>query len=118
MYNVLGILLCHTIADFVVQTDWQAKNKSKRWDALTLHVSTYTLTMMVGVCLVLRSFEWSGLWIFVTFATHFLTDAITSRISSRMWAQSRPHAFFVVVGFDQWIHMATLLLTAQWLKLL
>ena len=43
----------HGIADYWFQTDWQAQNKSKRWDALLRHVATYSASFIpVGIWLV------------------------------------------------------------------
>jgi hypothetical protein len=44
-------------------------------------------------------------------ALHFVTDYITSRISSKLWAKQDWHRFFVTIGFDQLIHQATLAFT-------
>jgi hypothetical protein len=43
----------HVVADYWFQTDWQAQNKTKRWDALLCHIAVYSL-----------SFAWTGelLW--------------------------------------------------------
>lgn len=35
------ILAIHFVADFILQSDWMAQNKSKNIDALTFHVLTY-----------------------------------------------------------------------------
>lgn len=101
-------LVVHFVADFILQSNWMAQNKSKRWDALALHCLVY------AVC-------W--LWLGVTFAAvtgvlHFLTDAVTSRINSRLWAEKRVHGFFVGIGADQVVHYATLAATGYWLGLL
>lgn len=37
----------HGVADYWFQTDWQAQNKSKRWDALLSHVAVYGLSFGV-----------------------------------------------------------------------
>lgn len=109
MTSLLLLLTVHFIADFVLQTDWQAQNKSKRWDALALHVAVY------AACFAPFAFWRFSLtsppdagfafrFVAITFALHFATDAITSRINSRMWAAKRVHAFFVGVGADQLSH--------------
>lgn len=103
---VIALLGVHFIADFVLQSDWMATNKSRRWDALALHVAVY------AAC-----FAWMG-WRFVavTFAAHFVTDAVTSRITSRLWVAGSRHWFFVVVGLDQWLHATQLILTSQFMQ--
>lgn len=101
----LWFLLVHWFADFVLQTDWQAENKSKNNVALTRHVSTYSLCWLpLGISFAA-----------VTFVTHWLTDWVTSRINSRLYKAGKIHEFFVSVGFDQVIHYVTLALTYYWL---
>lgn len=101
----LSLLVVHFVADFMLQTDWQAQNKSKNNVALLRHTLVYALCFYpLGVTFVL-----------VTFATHTLTDYITSRINSKLWAAKKVHYFFVGVGADQLIHFGTLALTYRWL---
>jgi hypothetical protein len=33
----------HGVADYWIQSDWMAQNKTKNWKALLLHVTTYSL---------------------------------------------------------------------------
>jgi hypothetical protein len=130
------LLAVHFVADFLFQSDWMALNKSKRWDALAIHAGVYT-----------ACFFWCpqpATFLFVTFWSHFLADAVTSRITSRLWFFKREdgiwaqaeytipkhgrtivnpwtpiegtrHWFFVVIGFDQLIHFVTLALTWRYL---
>ena len=49
MFPVLYILFLHFIADFLIQTSWQATNKSKSLVALTKHIATYAITMCIGL---------------------------------------------------------------------
>lgn len=102
----LSLLAVHYIADFLLQTDWQAQNKSKNNQALLEHVLCYTVM-----------FLWFYGWAFagITFVTHFITDYITSRINTRLWAAKKVHWFFASVGLDQLIHFFTLALTYRWL---
>ena len=117
----------HFVADFLLQTDWMATNKSKRWDALALHCAVYS------VCFLPFGLTFAA----ALFGLHFMTDAVTSRITSRLWffkcedgiweqasytvpkhgrtlvnpftpSIGNRHWFFVVIGFDQWLHLVQL----------
>jgi hypothetical protein len=112
MRELLMLLTVHFIADFVLQTDWQAQNKSKNWAALFLHVSVYSIAFF-PLALWLLDVERGTLFVLVTFVLHFFTDAITSRINSRLWAAKRVHGFFVGIGADQLSHAYALALTFQ-----
>ncbi len=145
MTLALTLIVLHFIGDFLLQSDWMATNKSKRWDALTLHVGAYMAPFWAWVTFVANvssvRLVW---WLIANFALHFITDAITSRITSRLWFFERRagiwiqapytapkhngeivnpwtptvgnrHWFFVVIGFDQVLHYCALLLTWEWL---
>lgn len=45
--TVIFIMTIHFIADFILQSDWMAKNKSKSNKALLAHVSIYTLVLAI-----------------------------------------------------------------------
>lgn len=115
---VLSFLISHWVSDFILQTHWQASNKSKNWLALSSHVATYTVSMgLILTILVLIPFQLDILlfatWVGLNGVLHFITDAITSRISSKLFAKDW-HNFFVVVGLDQLIHYVTLIVTFSW----
>lgn len=118
--TLITLFAGHWIGDFVCQSDWMARNKSKNWKALSLHVTIYSLVMLGFFAIIQFQCDResnSAFWLFgaITFATHFLTDAVTSRITSRLYQKQAIHNFFVVVGFDQLIHTTTLILTLQFL---
>jgi hypothetical protein len=91
MTVVYALLVAHFLGDFVAQSDWMALNKAKRWDALAGHVSTYTIVLIpfvygYGYLTLPRSGpEGAVLFLVVNFAAHFVQDAITSRLTSRLW---------------------------------
>lgn len=105
MTMILAILAIHWMADFVLQTDWQAQNKSKAMLPLLAHTSVYSACWL-----------WFG-WQFVliTFVAHTATDYVTSRINRSLWDAGAVHWFFVSVGWDQLLHYTQLLLTARYL---
>lgn len=111
LWHFMALLALHWLADFVLQTNWQASNKSKRNDALAAHVCVYTLVLGAGSVLM---FGWSMAWVCFVVANgilHFGTDYMTSRVSARFYAKQDWHNFFVVVGFDQLVHQTTLAAT-------
>jgi len=125
----VALWMVHFAGDLLAQNDWMAIQKSKRLDALTLHVFIYTLTFMLYGILVGWTGEQVKLFGILTFYSHFLTDFFTSKISRRLfpWVPSglsskvyldhegidgrSRHRFFVNLGADQLIHMITLALT-------
>jgi hypothetical protein len=113
LYQFLILLVTHWIADFVCQTHWQASNKSKNNWALGAHVATYTLILAFFSVIVFGPTLLTGLFIVVNGILHFITDYITSRITSKLWAEQKVHDFFVIVGLDQLIHQVTLAATLK-----
>ncbi len=121
IWIVLGILLIHWFADFVVQTDKQAKGKSSSWAFLLSHTFYYSAIWMILGSL----FQASGItnlspgiltiFVIITFVAHTTTDYFTSRLNSKLWAKGDVHNFFVSIGFDQFLHFTQLLLTYYFL---
>lgn len=104
--SVLCILIVmHFFADFVLQSDSVAKNKSRKNRVLLWHVTLYSLPFLY--------FGW--LFALVNFILHFVTDYISSKITKKLWAQKQTHWFFVTIGFDQMIHLLCLVTTYVWL---
>lgn len=103
MNAVIALVWTHWIADFILQSDSMALNKSKSNFWLGIHVLVYS------IC-----FLWVG-WKFALLngILHFVTDYITSRINSQLLTLPSKHWFFTCVGFDQAIHLTCLVLTYQ-----
>jgi hypothetical protein len=113
IYIVLFILLVHWIADFIIQTDEQAKGKSKNWSDLLSHTISYSCCWLLLTPFLLYNVVW---FILITFIGHTITDYFSSRLNSKLWARGSVHNFFVSVGFDQLLHFTQLLLTYQLLS--
>ena len=124
IFSIIGI---HWLADFVLQTDKQAKGKSKNWSDLLSHTFNYSIIWWcVGLVYLAFSFMkfpiqptsnllpifYFGL---ITFIAHTITDYFTSRLNSKLWEQGKVHNFFVSVGFDQYLHYLQLFLTYWYL---
>ena len=104
-----------------------AKNKSKSNIALSVHIATYTASMMIVVCFPIIIFTYFNpiytsdaflsnivslfIWALINGVFHFMTDFYTSKWSSRLYQANDFHNFFVVVGLDQMIHYLCLFAT-------
>jgi hypothetical protein len=112
---LLILLLAHWFADFVMQNDEMAINKSSSNQALMSHIGAYTCMMFFAVGFLLGFNNVSLLlglvFLFVNAAAHFVTDYVTSRITSKQWKAGDRHGFFVTIGFDQFLHVAVLVLS-------
>jgi hypothetical protein len=106
------LLFCHFVGDFVFQSRYMAENKSTSFKVLAYHVAVYMIFVSFGACF--AGWTWSLLgFILVNFGLHYLTDAVTSRITAYFWSVKNSKAFFTTIGFDQFIHAASLLVTAR-----
>lgn len=117
LIEIFSIILIHWFADFVLQTDKQAKGKSKNWSDLLEHTLGYsTVWLVIGSCLwILYDDIWIGAkFALITFICHTITDYFTSRLNSKLWSEGKVHNFFVSVGFDQVLHYVQLF-TTYWL---
>lgn len=125
------IIIVHTIADFFLQTDEQAKGKSTSHEALANHIIFYTLSLIFACVMASLSVVWivTGditavlsvamlgiLWSILNGCLHYITDYITSRASSYAWSNENRHDFFCIIGVDQAIHVLTLCWTAYAVK--
>ena len=95
------VLFVHFIADFVLQTDKQARGKSSSFYWLTQHLMVYTICLL--------PFGWK--YALINGAVHWVVDYCSSRGTSYFYKKGDTHNFFVVVGLDQLIHTSTLVAT-------
>lgn len=113
-FIILLLIFTHWVADFILQTDEMALNKSKSNYWLFIHVLVYS-TVFLAPLIVIKLPYWYGVenvaFIFITFICHFITDYITSRITSKLYKEDKRHWFFVMIGFDQFLHYTQLILT-------
>ncbi|MGH1418373.1 MAG: hypothetical protein ACRBCJ_05905 [Hyphomicrobiaceae bacterium] len=91
-----------------------ATNKSKRIDALGLHVAVYMIALGLGTIVIFGASQAVLLFTLANGVLHFATDFITSRITSKLWKEQRIHGFFLMVGLDQLIHQVSLAATLAW----
>ena len=109
---ILFICLVHFLADFGLQTNEQATLKSTNNLMLFYHVGVYTIIWGLFSIILFDSSTYK-LWrciyfIIFTFGSHFITDYFTSRLVKKFFDKQDYHNGFVVIGFDQLIHILTL----------
>ncbi len=118
MILIYSLIWMHFVADFVFQSDKMAKTKSKSNFWLLAHVCAYCSVFPIPLLLIGYSEIDILEYVALNGLLHFCVDWITSRCTSKLWERKEAHWFFVVVGFDQAIHITTLFFTARWLGLL
>lgn len=96
------LIWLHFLADFLLQTDEMAKNKSKSLKWLSIHVWFYSVPFLVAL-------GWR--YALANALAHFAIDFVTSRITSLLYRKGETHWFFAVIGFDQALHLTTLIAT-------
>lgn len=136
---LIFILITHFIGDFVFQTRWMARNKSSSIYALFLHVFTYSVTLAIPFIWMFDNMDMWFFFIFINFFLHGVTDFCTSRLTRKYYLEMKAseeklkypleyHSyavqdmmiseknFYMTLGFDQLIHMLTLVLTYYWMS--
>jgi len=124
IYDILLIIWAHFVADFMLQNDKMAQNKSTSNIWLTNHIIVYSAAML-GIMAPFVYFMdsatshiqllWLLVWVAINGALHWITDWCSSRATSYLWQKGDRHNFFVVIGADQAIHLSTMVVTWEWL---
>lgn len=108
MNTIVTLLFGHWVADFLFQTEAMALGKSTSIRWLSYHVLVYALILAVFSLLIL---PWKSALVFagVNGMLHWLTDFFTSKLTHAYKDNRR--IFFLIIGLDQFIHSATLVIT-------
>lgn len=92
LIEIFSIIVIHFVADFVMQDERWALNKSKNWNALLKHTYTYSVVWFaIGVIYIscksnmFNDMTWYSdgsltLFVLITFVCHTITDYFTSKI--------------------------------------
>jgi hypothetical protein len=119
VWAVILMLFGHWVFDFVLQPHWMGITKSKNWWVLGQHAFRITVggVLVTAILAMFYPINADGaiFWALLNGLAHFGIDAVTSRITSRLYAEGKTHGFFTVIGFDQFLHLAFAVLTLAWL---
>ena len=132
LYIIMYILICHFIADFVMQTREMAINKSSSTYWLSRHIFAYGNTLLFsgffGVLIMYlfgtNLFHLIPLiigYVLLNAGLHWVTDYFTSKQTTRLYmkeikkTEPNYHNFFVMIGLDQAIHIICLIGTYIWI---
>jgi len=123
MLTFIYIILVHWVADFVFQTRQMGDNKNSSSFWMLMHVFCYSGITLIG---------WSLLSIFtgldislinllisflLVFATHYITDYFSSKITHKFANEKKWYGFFTTIGFDQVLHYTQLFLIYNYIIL-
>ena len=97
---MLTLIWIHFVADFLLQNDSMAINKSSSNKWLGIHCLIY------GLCFIMYGVQFA----IIAGLSHFVIDYCTSRVNKKLWANDQRHWFFTNIGFDQALHMTVLFL--------
>ena len=116
MWVFIYIILVHWIADFVLQSRMMGENKSTNNVWMATHCFVYTTATIILwlplMCFTILPLDYNstllaGLFVFLT---HFATDYISSRMTTKYSKSKKWYAFFTTIGFDQVVHYTQLFL--------
>ena len=117
MFWYFVILLgTHWLADFSLQTDWQATYKYQNNRALLNHVLTYTtcIAIVSAVMFGIHFIHLGRSWLFfvvINGVLHLVTDYFSSRLKAKLLMKQNHFWLYTVIGLDQLFHQSTLVVT-------
>ncbi len=115
-----GLLAAHLLGDWLLQTEWQAQNKTHNWRALLTHIVIYHAVILA---VIVFGYGFRNITAYVVVIVLAVTHAILDRRSFELWLMrtfrltvERPPERWLVLAVDQSIHLlllagATLALT-------
>ena len=90
MENIIKIIMCHAVGDYLFQTDYMAAEKGKDWYILFIHCVCYCVPFAA-----VFGIDWR---LVIMFAVHVVTDALKARYK------------MISLITDQFIHYETAML--------
>lgn len=116
MEPIAAVLVGHFIGDWIVQTDYQAMNKTSSWKANQQHMLGYHLTLG-GLCVLAMSWEATLAILLLSWVTHSIIDRRwpVKRLMEMTGSKPFSDTMFGMVAVDQALHLSILLLSVGFL---
>ena len=94
MHELIILVLCHLIGDYVLQSDYIAKTKGENWYHLFVHSALYCVPFimvygMVDACLHL-------------FISHMIIDATKARYKSIGYVLDQAFHYYAILLYFVW----------------
>lgn len=107
-----SLFLAHLVGDWILQTEWQARNKSHNWRAMLAHVAVYHVVVLAALVWQLGTGDPAVYAVVVALAAlHWLIDRDRSKQglirALRISSESPPPAWLSIM-VDQSIHLVLL----------
>ena len=103
------IMFSHFVADFICQTHEMAINKYNSLNHLMQHIGAYTAVLFLFMWPIL-GLEQAFAFAAINGTIHLIVDFFTSKLTHYFFDKKDFHNGFVIIGFDQLIHVSTLLI--------
>jgi len=105
--DILILVWIHYIFDFWLQSRKVAENKSSNNIILLTHVLEYSIGLTAFAVYAMCGWQ----FVFINVVAHFITDWCTSRVTTWAWRTNNMKLFWNTIGFDQAVHITTLIVT-------
>lgn len=105
------LFIVHYVADFVIQSQKSAENKSHSFRALWEHIFSYYMFSIIAIVvpslLISPTNTLNIGWIYYVVcisSIHMLTDFFTSKFNTKMYKSKKTKLFWIGIGGDQLLH--------------
>lgn len=106
MTPFIYVLLGHLVGDYLFQTNWMAKEKSKNWAALLLHCTIYTFS--VWLLAFWGGFILGPVALSILFISHVVLDRRTFNLWWNRTVMKNPDQHWLHIVTDQIFHILVL----------
>lgn len=111
-----SIIIGHFIADWLLQNRELATTKSRSLFHLSAHVGIYCMAMLCVSYFTFDNFEKALLFTIFNTSLHFLTDFLTSKLTTYFYVTKNDSYFWHTIGFDQTLHFLPLYWIYEWIN--